>query len=66
MDNEDPAEPLMDAFMLLRRWELAILLFICRSGLGQHNGLVAYWPFDGTGGTAVVEAKRLYRVECGS
>jgi len=56
----------MDAFMLLRRWELAILLFICRSGLGQHNGLVAYWPFDGTGGTAVVEAKRLYRAECGS
>jgi hypothetical protein len=44
--------------MLLRRWKLAVLLFIRQSGFGQDNGLVAYWPFDSTSGTSVVEASK--------
>jgi hypothetical protein len=48
----------MGVYMMMRRlaWKLALLVLICRSGFGQDNGLVAYWPFDEASGTTVVEA----------
>ena len=33
-----------------------LVILICRTGNGQDNGLVAYWPFDEKSGTNVVEA----------
>jgi len=45
--------------MLLRRlgW-IALLALVCRSGFGQDQGLVAYWPFDEAKGTATVESSK--------
>ncbi len=49
----------MSVSMLLRRlgW-IAMLALVCRSGFGQDQGLVAYWPFDEAKGTATVESSK--------
>jgi hypothetical protein len=48
----------MDVSTLLRRLglNLALLVLVCIPGLGQDQGLAAYWPFDEAKGAATVES----------